>query len=86
MASAFGTPLHMSLSFCICRVITTVKSHSLPAEADKAQMAGSFPNLAWNAIGMEELRGLPVFGALPPVWDVPLVNPQSYRCGSQYLV
>ncbi len=42
-------------------------------------MAGSFPNLGWNAIGMEELRDLPAFGALPPVWEVPLVNPSSYR-------
>ena len=42
-------------------------------------MAGSFPNLAWNGIGMEELRDSPVFGALPPVWDIPLVSSKAYR-------
>ena len=63
-----------------CRLSAAASDSNAPRQPQKAEMAGSFPNLGWNAIGMEELRDLPVFGALPPVWNVPLVNPQSYRC------
>ncbi|KAK9843298.1 hypothetical protein WJX74_010027 [Apatococcus lobatus] len=61
------------------RVSAAALDHSAPTEPHKTLMAGSFPNLGWNAIGMEELRNLPAFGALPSVWDVSLVNPTSYR-------
>ncbi|KAK9850983.1 hypothetical protein WJX84_009134 [Apatococcus fuscideae] len=51
----------------------------ISSDAQRVAMAGSFPNLAWNGIGMEELRDSPVFGALPPVWDIPLVSSKAYR-------
>ena len=40
---------------------------------------GGVPNLLWQAITMDELRDDPAFKGLPPVDQVQLVGPESYR-------
>lgn len=41
--------------------------------------AGALPNIHVRAVGMDAVRALPDFTALPPVDDLILVSPQCYR-------
>ncbi len=41
--------------------------------------AGRTPNLYWNAVSTDRLRKDPQYTALPPIGDLTLDGPDSYR-------
>ena len=50
-------------------------SHNLMVQL----MVGDLPNLYWNAVSMDRLRGEQRYTALPPVHDVECTGVESYR-------